>query len=53
MKKIKLKILMYRTSNNNINDIYSDICKKLGININKNNIIKEIILIRILYYLFF
>ena len=42
MKKIKLKSLMDRTSNTNIDDIYSDICKELGINNDKNNIIKQI-----------
>ena len=33
---------MDRTSNTNIDDIYSDICKELGINNDKNNIIKQI-----------
>ena len=42
MKKIKLKSLVDRTSNTNIDDIYSDICKELGINNDKNNIIKQI-----------
>ena len=42
MKKQKLKSLVDRTSNTNIDDIYSDICKELGINNDKNNIIKQI-----------